>query len=146
MALEHTTQELSLHLTILSLLINNVDSPLCFREMIEVDRQIREAAALISQGHCPVSHPLSTNYLHFLKASLAASNQYGRSSLNNLLIFLPFSWILSMLFFFLSAELPLEKHLSLLKTCLKCIASCLISIVIMFSLWEPNKRWVRLSF
>ena len=79
---------------------------------------------------------------HFLKASLAVSNQYGRSSLNNLLIFLPFSWILSMLFFFFSAELLLQKHLSLLMTCLKCIASCLISIVIMFSLWEPNKRWV----
>ena len=73
-ALEHTTQKLSLHLTILSLLINNVHSPLFFREMIEVDRQIREAAALFSHGHCPISHPISTNYLHFLKASLAASN------------------------------------------------------------------------
>ena len=91
MALEYTTQKLPLHLTILSLLINSVHSPLFFREMIEVGRQIREAAAWISHGHCPISHPLSTNYLHFLKASLAATNQYGRSSVNNLLIFLPFS-------------------------------------------------------
>ena len=127
-------------------MINNVRSPLFFREMVEVDRQIREAAALISHGHCPIFHSLSTNYLHFLKSSFAASNQYGRSSLKNFINFSSFFVNFINVVFFSSAELPLQKHLSLLKTCLKCIASCLISIVIMFSLWELNKRWVRLSF